>query len=201
MTAARLFLHRFRRPIAAACAALAALLAFAAARPGAPAQTQVVVVAHDLPAGARLTSDDIEIRDVPIDFAAPGALDDPGDAVGRTVSTEITAGETLTPSRLVATDMNEDGLHLVPVRLADPDAADLLAPGGLIDLVAVEPSQTPRVLAAGVRVITVPRPAGSSGWGTADRRAGSLIVVAADRPTAVMLAAVGAQPGLGVVMR
>ncbi len=201
MTAVRLFVHRFRRPIAAGCAALAALLAFAAARPGHPAQVDIVVAAVDLPAGARLTADDLELRSVPIDYAAPGALQDRDAVVGRTTATGMVVGEAVTPTRLVATGARTDGMHLVPVRLADPDAADLLAPGSLIDLVIIEGAQADRVLAEGVQVVTVPRPMTSTGLGSGARRAGSLIVVAADRRTAVTLAAVGSQPGLGVVMR
>ena len=43
--------------------------------------------------------------------------------------------------------------------------------------------------------------ASMAGFGAAPRATGSLIVVATDRRTAVALAAAGAQPGLGVVLR
>lgn len=201
MTAARLFVHRFRRPLAALCAGLAALVIFAAARPGEPERIDVVVAAVDLPAGATLANDDLDLRSIPVDFVTPGALLATAEVVGRTIASRVDAGEAITPSRLVATDERPDGLHVVPVRLADPEAADLLAPGTTIDLVAIEGAQSGRVVAAGVQVVTVPRPASSTGLGATQRRAGSLIVVAADRRTAVTLAAAGAQPGLGVVMR
>lgn len=201
MTSARLFIHRFRRPLAAVSAALAALIAFTAARPGPPAEVDVLVAAVDLPAGAQLTVDDLDLRSIPVDYAAPGALQDIDEAVGRMTATSMASGEVLTPGRLVATGTRADGLHLVPVRLADPEAADLLAPGIIVDLVELGDGRADRVLAEGVQVVTVPRPVTATGLGSGGRRAGSLIVVAADRRTAVTLAAVGAQPGLGVVMR
>jgi pilus assembly protein CpaB len=201
MTAARLFIHRFRRPLAAACAGLAALVIITAARPGEPERVDIVIAAIDLPAGATLTNDDLDLRSIPVDFVTPGALVDPAEAVGRTIASRVDAGEAITPGRLVATGERSDGLHVVPVRLADPEAADLLAPGTTIDLVAIEGEQSGRVIAAAVQVVTVPRPASATGLGGTQRRAGSLIVVAADRRTAVTLAAAGAQPGLGVVMR
>jgi hypothetical protein len=52
-----------------------------------------------------------------------------------------------------------------------------------------------------VQVVTVPRISTSAGLGRDSRTAGSLIVVATDRRTAVALAAAGTQPGLGVVLR
>jgi Flp pilus assembly protein CpaB len=205
----RLFIHRFRQPIAAASAALAVLLVATILRPSGPHLVDVVTAASDLPAGSTLRAEDVELRGMPVDYVAPGAITDIASAVGRTVGSGLAAGEVLTETRLVTTRGRVDGLHTVPVRLADAETADLLEPGVTIDLVlasgdgpaGIGAAGTGRVIAEGVRVVTVPRPVQSSGLGMNQRRAGSLIVVATDRRTAVELAAVGSQPGLGVVLR
>jgi pilus assembly protein CpaB len=205
MTSARLFIHRFRRPLSAASAALAVLLVVATLRPSSPQPVDVVVAATDLPAGATLTEDDLDVRQVPTEYVPPGAMPDVGTADGRTITSDVAAGEVITRSRLVQAEARSDGLHTVPVRLADAEAADLLIPGTLVDLVLVAGDGTSgnggRLVAEGVRIVTIPRTTNGAGLGSTQRRAGSLIVVATDRRTAVTLAAVGTQPGLGVVMR
>ena len=200
MTPARLFVHRFRRPIAAACAALAVLLTAAALRPASPDLVEVVLAADDLPAGSTLGVDDLALGTLPAAHLAPGALVSVDDATGRTIAAGISAGEVITRSRLVDTGPRADGLHTVPVRLADPQAADLLHPGAVIDLVLASGDATGRVIAEGAQVVTVPRSPATAGLGSS-RSAGTLIVVATDRRTAVALAAAGTQPGLGVVLR
>jgi hypothetical protein len=98
-----------------------------------------------------------------------------------------------------------DGLHTVPVRLADAEMADLLAPGAIIDLVLpmsdTSSPLTGEVIAAGARVVTVPRRPREGTFGASPRSAGSLVVVATDRRTAVALAAVGLRSGLGVIIQ
>ena len=142
---------------------------------------------------------------MPVDYSTPGALVDPEEAVGGTISSALAAGEVITRSRLVSASRLPAGLHAVPVRLAEADVADLLTPGTTIDLVLISGDRgvdgTGDVVAQGVQVVTVPRPESSAGLGSPERRAGSLIVVATDRRTAITLAAVGSQPGLGVVLR
>lgn len=211
MTRLRLLIYRFRRPLAATSAALAVLLLAASLRPAATAEVDIVVVAQPLPPGTTLESGDLAIAQVPAEYVVPGTIVSVDDAIGRTITGGIDAGEPVTQSRLVSTRPRDDGLHTVPVRLADAEAAELLAPGSIIDLVLTSQDRsapdtasqgtTGRVIAQGVQVVTVPRRATSSGLGPGTRSAGSLIVVATDRRTAVALAAAGTQPGLGVVLR
>jgi pilus assembly protein CpaB len=202
MMSVRLFVYRFRRPLAGASAALAVLILASLIRPAQPPMTDLVVAATDLPAGATLTAADLDRWSVPVDYSTPGALVDPEEAVGGTISSALAAGEVITRSRLVSASTLPAGLHAVPVRLA---VADLLTPGTTIDLVLISGDRggdgTGDVVAQGVQVVTVPRPESSAGLGSPERRAGSLIVVATDRRTAITLAAVGSQPGLGVVLR
>lgn len=201
MNSTRLFVYRFRRPLAAASAALAVLLLAAALRPTSADLVDVVVAATDVPPGATLTAQDLSVASLPSDYLPPGAVLTVDGALGRTIVGEIAAGEPLTQSRLLATGPRADGLHSVPVRLADAEAATLLSPGSVIDLVLASRDSTPRVIAEGVQVVTIPQRPTSTGLGGTSRAAGSLIVVATDRRTAVALAAAGAEPGLGVVLR
>ena len=159
------------------------------------------MAAEDLPGGSTLGVDDIALADAPASYVTPGSLADAESVLGRTLAGDIAAGEPITSSRLVTTGPRADGLHTVPVRLADPEAADLLVPGAVVDLVLASGDISGRVIAEGATVVTVPRGTTSPGLGPSSRTAGSLIVVATDRRTAVALAAVGAQPGLGVVLR
>ena len=205
MMSVRLFVYRFRRPLAGASAALAVLILASLIRPAQPPMTDLVVAATDLPAGATLTAADLDRWSVPVDYSTPGALVDPEEAVGGTISSALAAGEVITRNRLVSATTLPAGLHAVPVGHAETDVADLLTPGTTIDLVLISGDRggdgTGDVVAQGVQVVTVPRPESSAGLGSPERRAGSLIVVATDRRTAVTLAAVGSQPGLGVVLR
>lgn len=201
MTSARLFIYRFRRPIAAASAGLAVLLLASALRPASPDLVSIVVAAQDLPVGSSLGADDIALADVPVAYLPPGSLADVESVLGRMIASGIASGEPITSSRLVNTGPRSDGLHTVPVRLADAEAATLLSPGSVIDLVLASGDTDARIVAEGVQVVTVPRISTSAGLGRDSRTAGSLIVVATDRRTAVALAAAGTQPGLGVVLR
>ena len=201
MTPARLFVYRFRRPLAAVSAGLAVLLFAVTLRPTSADLVDVIVASADLPAGSTLTEQDLAVAAIPADFVPPGAVTNPADALGRMIASGIAMGEPLTRSRLMTTGPRADGLHTVPVRLADAEAATLLSPGSVIDLVLASGDTGARIVAEGVQVVTVPRISTSAGLGRDSRTAGSLIVVATDRRTAVALAAAGTQPGLGVVLR
>ena len=201
MNPTRLFIHRFRRPIAAGCAALAVVLLASTCRAQSPDLVDVIAAATDLPAGATLAATDVELRAFPREALPPVTHSESAEVIGRVIAGPIAAGELITGTRLVDTGPRADGLRLVPVRLSDPGVADLLAPGTLVDLVGVSGGTQGQVLAEGVQVVTVPRQGRDAGIGGTTRTAGSLIVVAAEPQTAVALASTATQPGLGIVMR
>lgn len=200
MTDPRLLLYRYRRPLAAACAALAVLLLATALRPAGGEGTEIVVAAGELPAGAILAAEDLSRAAYPVDLVPAAAVLDPGDIVGRTLTGPIGAGEPLTTTRLLASGPREDGLQTVPVRLADAETAALLAPGATVDIVRLR-GEAGEVIAEGALVVTVPRADEGRAFGMPSRSAGSLVVVATDRRTAIALAAVGSRGGLGVIIR
>ena len=191
--------------MAAGCAALAVVFLASFLRPSGPALVDILTATTDLPAGSALTAEDISARPFPADHVPPGAFTDTTQLIGRLLAAPMAQGEAVTQSRLMSVGPRADGLHTVPVRLADAEMADLLAPGALIDLVLpMGDTSSPlagEVIAAGARVVTVPRRPREGTFGASPRSAGSLVVVATDRRTAVALAAVGLRSGLGVIIQ
>jgi hypothetical protein len=137
----------------------------------------------------------------PVDHVPPGTALEVGDVIGRVLVSPLDTGEVVTSTRLLISGPREDGLLTVPVRLVDAETADLLSPGSVIDLIRPT-GQGGDVLAAGALVVTVPRRPTERGFAASPRPgAGSLVVVATDRRTAVALAAAGSSGGLGVIIR
>ena len=190
--------RRHRRLIAAALACVAVLCALSVVRPAPPATFTALAAATDLPAGTALRAEDLTPAEVPESFPAPGAIVNLDAADGRLLSAPMRAGEILTESRLVQSSPDA-GTLAVPVRLADADVAGLLEPGMTLDLVSATRGSGPIVVADRVRIITVPRRSGAFG-SSADRTAGSLLLVAADRATAIRLAAASTEGGLSAIL-
>ncbi|MFM8240678.1 MAG: Flp pilus assembly protein CpaB [Actinomycetota bacterium] len=194
--------RRHRRTLAAVLAFAATLGVLAVVRPSPPASVSVLVASHDLPAGATLASDDVRIAEVPADALPPGAFTSAGDLSGRTLSAPMSAGEMVTSTRLTDAALSyEEGTYAVPLRLADAEVAGLLAPGVVIDIVRDARGRV-EVVAQAVRVITVPRRGATNSMGSSPNSTpGSLILVAADRTTAIRLAAAGTTGDLAAIMR
>jgi pilus assembly protein CpaB len=73
-----------------------------AARPALGAPVSVVVAARDLARGTALAPDTLEVRELPAEFAPPGAVHDPAAAAGRVLVGAMAAGEPVTETRLAA---------------------------------------------------------------------------------------------------
>jgi Flp pilus assembly protein CpaB len=165
-----------RRPLAAACAAIAVLAGLQAARPSEAPSVAVTVAAHDLASGTVIAADDVVVRHFPAG-AAPHGVE--SQAVGRTLAAPIRKGEPLTDVRLVSPALAAGfpGRVALPVRIADADMVGLVRVGDRVDLVAADPrSGTATYVAVDVPVLSLPAPAdeevGSSGL------TGRLVVVA-----------------------
>ena len=191
--------RRHRRLIAASLACLAVLCALSVLRPAPEATITALAAATDLPAGTVLRAEDLASTEVPVSYPAPGAIVDLDAVDGRLLSAPMLAGEVLTQSRLVQSSSPAAGTLAVPVRLADAEVAGLLEPGMTLDLVSASGEGRPTVVAESVRIITVPRRSGAFG-SNADRGAGSLLLVAADRATAIRLAAASTEGGLSAIL-
>lgn len=185
--------------------------------PPEPETAQLVVAADDLTGGGRLDPSELRIARWPAALVPPGALRTVEEATGRTLAGAVGRGEPVTLLRLVgprlADTLTQDGRVAAPVRLADADAAHLLRPGDLIDLVAasagsadpLEPAARgpadARVVAASAAVLAVPTGDGDSSLlgGTATT-GGALLVVAVPRADALALAEAAVLGPLSVIL-
>lgn len=165
----------------------------------------LLVAARDLPGGATLGPADLALRRWPADLVPAGALTAPETAEGRVLAGAARAGEPLTDLRLAgpelaaATTRSPDAAS-VPVRLADPDVAGLLAPGTAVDVITLGPvADEPVVLARDAVVLTV-LPA-TGGVGPASARSGRVVLVALPRGSAARVAAASLSEQVAVTLR
>lgn len=194
-TVRRVVLRR-RRLLAALCAAGAVLAILRTVAPPPPETQAVLVAGRDLPAGAVIGGDDLELLRLP-----PGAVPDGTvvreDAIGRTVAAPVRRGEAVTDVRLVTASLLDGypGLVAVPVRIPDAGAVGLLAVGDRVDVLAADPSgrTEAELVASSAPVIALPRDdpdaAGAALTGTLG---GRLVVLGATRQNAVRLAGAAA---------
>lgn len=184
-----------RRAAAAALAVLALIVAVTS-RPSGP-QAQVLVAARELGPGGRLTVEDLAVRTVPAELAPRDALTGPDDAVGRSVTGPVGAGEILT-GRRVLTDRTagyiRPGSRLVPVSLQDAATMDLLRAGDVVDVVAQRKDDSPAVLARSATVAVAAAP-------QATRQQARTAMLAMSESEAHAVAAAALSSPLSVVFR
>ena len=175
-----------RRPLAALLVALAVLIGLRTTVGPGPPTVEVPVAARDLPAGERLTSDDVSITRWPADLAPAGLT---GSVTGEVLAAPLRRGEAITDLRLIGSELARahPGLTVMPLRLPDPAAVELLRVGDRIDLGAVDP-ETGEVadLAENVLVLAIP-PAG-----TADSNLTGRLIVAGITPDRAQLVSAAA---------
>lgn len=114
-----------------------------------------MIVRADLPAGHVLSG--IDLQSVRRAELPDGAIAAPAGATGRTLSAAVRRGELLTDARIVARHGPEPGPDRVatPVRLADQQSVDLLAPGMHVTLIAVTDTDASATLAEDAVVLDV----------------------------------------------
>ncbi len=193
-----------RRVLAAILVVLAAALTL---RPQ-PGTTTVLVAAHDLSPGASLTASDVRPQPLPAALVPAGAVTALSDVDGRVLAGAARRGEPITDVRLLGAELTrllapDNGSATVPVRLADPDVAELLAPGSTVDVVSVaERGDRPTVLAERATVLAVLDDRAGGGIGQAGRRQqGRLVVVVLPRDAATQVAAASLSHSLTVTLR
>lgn len=171
----------------------------------------VVVAAHDLMPGHRVTATDLRVQEVPRELIPTGTLRMRADAVGRLATGRIRAGEIVTDTRLLSPQLPAQlsGLsdaRLVPVHLADQTTADLLREGDVVDVLAAttaadEPGAThrPAVLARdAVVALTSGEPSTNSL--TTSRSAPRPVLLAMAEAAAHRVASAGLDASLAVVV-
>ncbi len=169
----RIGVRRYRRLLRAVLIAVAVLLVVGRLSPKPAPTTSIVTAAHDLPAGAVLTTADLRTIAVPPADVPAGATTDVAAAVGSQLSGAVRRGEPLTDVRLTDGVLRrpDAGLVSAPVRLADSQAAQLLQPGQRIDVLAASTAvgdggAAATVVAAGVMVVAIPIAAAPPGGGS-----------------------------------
>ena len=205
----RVAVWRGRHVLACAGLGLLAAAVVHAASPPPPPQASVVTLARDVPAGEPLTGADLTLVDVPASGVPSCTLDALPDALGAAPAVGLAAGTLLCPELLVrgAADL-PPGTAAVPVRLADPQVAALLAVGTRVDVVVPSPSdptgaQSPTGLVLARDALVLPSPAtvpdtGGLLGGTAAAEPVVLLAVRVnDAPTVAASAVSGS---LGVVL-
>ena len=193
-----------RRLLSAGLLAGAVALGLQSVAPEPPPSAAVVAAAHDLPAGSRLDTGDLTV--VRLDPAAlpDGALRSEEVAHGRTLVSSVRRGEVLTDARLVgpaAVDLLGTGLVVAPVRIADTATVRLVRPGDVVDVLAAgggEVVAPARLVAAAVRVVSVPRTAAERFDAASE---GGLVLLATSDSTAARLAGAAVSERLSLVLR
>ncbi|GAA5072024.1 Flp pilus assembly protein CpaB [Thermocatellispora tengchongensis] len=185
---------RHRRPLAAATAALATATALTAIAPAPPPTTRIVTAARDLPGGP-LTPADLTTTPMSPTAIPDGALHTIAEAAGRTLTAPARRGEPITDVRLLGPGLlataTTPNTVATPIRLADADAARLLSPGDVVNVLAAPTGWEDAAPAAAavpaatvadrVTVLTVP-PAKTVG------QTGALVVLATTQDQAARLA-------------
>lgn len=191
-----------RRVAAAVLLLLAAALALRP-RPGRDADgVTTLIAARDLAPGSVLGREDVKVVELPPKFLPAGALADPSVTVGKVLIGGARRGETLTDVRVVGTQYaqlatGDTAAALVPVRLSDPGVADLLRPGGRVDVVTLGPDRDgASVLATDAVVVAVRQTEAKPG-----AAGGRLVVVALPRDAATRVAAASLGEPVAITLR
>lgn len=170
----RVLTWRARRPLAALCAGLAALVAVHLARPAELPTAHVLVAARDLALGAELTDDDVVLDAVPVALLPPG-LAAPEDVLGRRLAVPVPAGLPLVAELLVDdATTGPPGTVVVPVRFADTGIAGVLRPGMRVDVVAAAVLDGAEPVRLAREAVVLARPGGGADEAT-DAEGGGLL--------------------------
>jgi Flp pilus assembly protein CpaB len=127
---------RHRRLLAAGLLGAAVAAALQARSPAARPTEQVLVAAHDLPAGRTVEPGDTRIEAWLSGTAPRGAQ---AGVTGRVLAAAVRAGEPITDARLSGPGLlagQPVGIRAVSVRLADPSGGWLVRPGDRVDVLA-----------------------------------------------------------------
>lgn len=192
-----------RRKLAVLAAMSAAALGITAATPDPPPTKAVVVAAHRLTGGQRLTAADLTTQDFGIDAIPADAITAAAPILGRTLVAPLSEGSVLTSVSVLSTrPESAAGLVITPLRVTDAAVIALLRVGDRVDVVASDPeSGSAQVIAEQVRVVTIPRSSGGSGGlGSSDRDTESLLLVEVDREQATALADAAARSQISLLL-
>ena len=167
-----------------------------ATRPDVGAPEAVVVAAADLTRGSTISATSLEIVDVPSSLVPPGAIADPDQMVGRTLSADLAAGEVLTLTRLASAGSGPIAALVPPglrafVLPAGPPAGTV-RPGDEVDVLATYGANAGQpytdTVASALEVLSVEAGDAPSSSTSGAAASGPPIVVLADPLTVERLA-------------
>ncbi len=192
---------RLRRALAALLVGAMVLLLFDVFKPPAALHgSAVLVAARDLPAGSRLRAGDLTLSRWSESSRPRSGYGDMHAALGRRLSSPLTAGEAITSTRisgpglLVGAAPDAVAAH---VALADAAVTDMVRPGDTVDVLRTTDGA---VVARAVTVLSVDSPDGAdllSGGGTG-RPAGVVVAVSSRAASAMARAVREDIPGSGL---
>ncbi|MEE1620454.1 Flp pilus assembly protein CpaB [Zafaria sp. Z1313] len=205
----RELLSVYRRPLAAALAALAVASALAALAPERAEKVPVVVAARELPTGAVVGAGDVELVELAEAALPPDLIADPARVAGSQLAVPLAAGSPVSEAMLVGPGLltgTRPGTVAVPVHPSDPETVALLSPGQLVDVVLSEGNGYERpvestVLARRVPVLWVPTGNDAGAWlGGQGASTGGMVVLGADREQSAELAGAGTRGRIFLVL-
>jgi Flp pilus assembly protein CpaB len=143
-----------RRWFAALFAALAVLAALNTVSSTGSSGTLVVVAARSIPAGTKVTAEEVALVRLPAAMVADGAFTTLDQAMGRTVVVGVPAHQVLTPSALLGADGQvAPGQVALPVSFGAAATVSLLSVGSRIDVLGADATGSGYgVVATNVRV-------------------------------------------------
>jgi len=142
--------HRRRSVAFGALALVLALVALygfggSSGRPSLEPMQRVVSMRRPVASGQRIAPADLAMGAVPVTWANPHQLADPGVAVGQLAAVALPAGAPLMDSELARAPAGQDGRD-ISLRLDEAAGLPLDPPDGLTaDLYVVRPARVPRV--------------------------------------------------------
>ncbi|MBD2764410.1 Flp pilus assembly protein CpaB [Kocuria sp. cx-455] len=134
----RTAVNRRHRLVAAALCAVALTLLILRFAPPSAQTSPVVTVVNPIPAGQALTSSNLDLRDVPVDWVPDGALTDPALVTGQPATVALVPGQFLTESAVLGPGLLEgqaEGTTAASIRVSDPAVLRHIRPGDSVDVV------------------------------------------------------------------
>ena len=104
------------------------------------ATQNVIVASKELTSGTILTNSDLKTLQIPISGIAPNSLRK-DEILGKMLTSNISANEQITSSRLIANNQNNKNQRIVGIRVNDSEIASILKPGAIVDVVKLNNSQ------------------------------------------------------------
>lgn len=183
-------LRRYRKPLAIACALLALAGMLNVFSSGQLAQREVVVALSDIPAGSRISANQLQVQTVRLDPHDAEVFEGIEAVAGQRAAVALRAGTVMRDYSLVGPQLlhgSPEGTVAVPLRLSDPATVTLLHPGQLVDIVLTtgdgfEKEISSQTIAKAVPVLWVPDNATGSEFGMLSSAAPTgegIVVVAA----------------------